>query len=65
MATLMKPGSSPSGRNSPSLPQAFESEALLNVLERRGVLRRAEVLEEIKQLRQAAAKAQGTRQGSS
>ncbi len=31
--------------------QAFEFEALLNVLERRGLVPRAEVLEEIKRLR--------------
>ncbi len=47
------------------LAQAFEFEALLNVLERRGVLRRAEVLQEIKRLWQTAAKVQGPRQGSS
>ncbi len=39
------------------LAQAFEFEALLNVLERRSVLTRAEVLEEIKRLREKAAKA--------
>ncbi len=33
------------------LAQAFEFEALLNVLERRGLVPRAEVLEEIKRLR--------------
>ncbi len=31
--------------------QAFEFEALLNVLERRGLIAKAEVLEEIKRLR--------------
>jgi hypothetical protein len=34
------------------LAQAFQLEALLNVLERRGVVYRAEVLEELKRLRQ-------------
>jgi hypothetical protein len=33
------------------LAQAFELEALMNVLERKGVIRKAEVLEEIKRLR--------------
>jgi hypothetical protein len=33
------------------LAQPFELEALLNVLERKGVIARAEVLEEIKRLR--------------
>ena len=33
------------------LAQSFELEALLNVLERKGVIARAEVLEEIKRLR--------------
>ena len=47
------------------LAQAFEFKALLNVLERKGVLKKTEVLEEIMRLRKAAAKAQGTRQGSS
>ncbi len=37
--------------------QAFEFEALLNVLERRGLVPRAEVLEEIKRLRAQAPKA--------
>ncbi len=37
--------------------QAFEFEALLNVLERRGLVPRAEVLEEIKRLRARAPKA--------
>ncbi len=39
------------------LAQAFEFEALLNVLERRGLVPRAEVLEEIKRLRAQAPKA--------
>jgi hypothetical protein len=34
------------------LAQAFQLEALLNVLERRGVVYKAEVLEELKRLRQ-------------
>ncbi len=33
------------------LAQAFELEALMNVLERRGLIVKAEVLEEIKRLR--------------
>ncbi len=33
------------------LAQAFQLEALLNVLERKGVIRKAEVLEEIKRLK--------------
>ncbi len=33
------------------LAQSFELEALLNVLERKGVIARAEVLDEIKRLR--------------
>ena len=33
------------------LAQAFQLEALLNVLERQGVVRKAEVLEEITRLR--------------
>jgi hypothetical protein len=33
------------------LAQAFQLEAVLNVLERHGVIRKAEVLEEIKQLK--------------
>jgi hypothetical protein len=33
------------------LAQAFQLEALLNVLERKGVITKAEVLEEIKALR--------------
>ena len=33
------------------LPQAFQLEALLNVLDRKGVITKAKVLEEIKQLR--------------
>jgi len=36
------------------LAQAFELEALMNVLERKGVIRKAEVLEEIKRLRARA-----------
>ncbi len=39
------------------LAQAFEFEALLNVLERRGLVPRAEVMEEIKRLREKAPKA--------
>ncbi len=39
------------------LAQAFELEALMNVLERRGLVPRAEVLEEIKRFREKAAKA--------
>jgi hypothetical protein len=39
------------------LAQAFQLEALLNVLERKGVIKKAEVLEEIKQLREKSAKA--------
>ncbi len=39
------------------LAQAFELEALMNVLERRGLITKAAVLEEIKQLREKAAKA--------
>ena len=34
------------------LAQAFELEALMTVLERRGVIARSEVLEEIKRLRE-------------
>ena len=37
--------------------QAFEFEALLNVLERRSVLTRGDVLEEIKRLKEQAPKA--------
>ena len=33
------------------LGQALELEALLNVLERKGILRKAEILEEMKRLR--------------
>ncbi len=36
--------------------QAFEFEALLNVLDRRGLVPRAEVLEEIKRLRDKTGK---------
>jgi hypothetical protein len=39
------------------LAQAFEFEALLNVLERRGLLTKAEVLDEIKRRRAQAPKA--------
>jgi hypothetical protein len=38
------------------LAQAFEFEALLNVLERRGLVPKAEVLEGIKRLRDRAGK---------
>ena len=38
------------------LAQAFELEALLNVLERKGIVANAEVLEEIKRLREKAGK---------
>lgn len=48
------------------LAQAFEFEALLNVLERRGrIINRNEVLEEIKRLRASTAAAKGPREGSS
>jgi len=40
------------------LAQIFESEALLNVLEREGLLTKPEVLEEVKRLRAKGAKAQ-------
>lgn len=36
------------------LPQAFQLEALLNVLERKGVISKADVLTEIKRLRDQA-----------
>ncbi len=39
------------------LAQAFELEALMNVLERRGLITKAAVLEEIKRLRARAPKA--------
>jgi hypothetical protein len=39
------------------LAQMFEGEALLNVLERKGGIRKVEVLEEVKRLREKAAKA--------
>lgn len=39
------------------LGQALELEALMNVLEKKGVLSKAEVLEEMKRLRQSAPKA--------
>jgi hypothetical protein len=38
------------------LAQAFELQALLNVLERGGVIQRAEVMEEIKRFRDQAAR---------
>ena len=40
------------------LAKIFESEALLNVLEREGLLTKPEVLEEVKRLRVKGAKAQ-------
>jgi len=39
------------------LAQAFQLEVLLNVLERQGVIKKAEVLEEITQLRAKSVKA--------
>lgn len=39
------------------LAQAFQVEALMNVLERKGVIGKAEVLEEIKQRREKSVKA--------
>ena len=39
------------------LAQALELEALLNVLERKGILSKAEVLEEMKRLRESPPKA--------
>lgn len=39
------------------LAQAFQFEALMNVLERHGLLKKAEVLEEIKRLRAKEAQA--------
>jgi hypothetical protein len=39
------------------LGQALELEALMNVLEKKGLLSKAEVLEEMKRLRQSAPKA--------
>jgi len=39
------------------LAQSFQMEALLNVLEQKGVIRKAEVLEEIKRLRAKSVKA--------
>jgi hypothetical protein len=39
------------------LAQAFQLEALLNVLERKGVITKAEVMEEIKRLRANTPKA--------
>ncbi len=38
------------------LAHAFEFEALLNILERRGLVSKAEVLQEIKRLREKAPK---------
>jgi hypothetical protein len=40
------------------LTQAFQLEALMNVLERQGVIKKAEVLEEIKRLQAKTSKAQ-------
>jgi hypothetical protein len=40
------------------LAQSFQLEALLNVLDRKGVIRKAEVLEEIKRLHEKRPKAQ-------
>ena len=40
------------------LAQAFQLEALLNVLDRKGVIGKAEVLEEIKRLREKVPPAQ-------
>jgi len=40
------------------LAQAFEFEALLNILDRRGLVPKAAILEEIKRLRAKAAKPQ-------
>jgi hypothetical protein len=39
------------------LGQALELEALMNVLEKKGVLSKGEILEEMKRLRQSAPKA--------
>ncbi len=39
------------------LAQAFQLEAMINVLEQKGVIRKAEVLEEIKRLRAKSVKA--------
>jgi hypothetical protein len=39
------------------LAQAFQLEALLNLLEHKGVVRKAEVLEEMKRLREKTGKA--------
>jgi hypothetical protein len=39
------------------LAQSFQLEALLNVLDSKGVIRKAEVLEEIKRLRETSVKA--------
>jgi ribosomal protein S8 len=38
------------------LAQRFESEAILNVLEQKGFIRKAEVLDGVKRLREKAAK---------
>ena len=40
------------------LAQMFEQEALVNPLDRKGLIRKAEVLEEVKRLQERAAKAQ-------
>jgi len=40
------------------LAQAFQMEALLNVLERKGVVKKAEVLEEIKRLKKGQPQAE-------
>ncbi len=61
MAEPMKPGGAVPLEDV-VLAQAFEFEALLNVLERRGVIQRAEVLAEIKRLRKTTP---GQRPGSS
>ncbi len=47
------------------LAQASGCEALLNIVERRGLIKRTEVPEEIKRLRERTAQAQGPCQGSS
>jgi hypothetical protein len=39
------------------LVQMFESEALVSVLERRGLITKAEVLDEVRRLKEQAAKA--------
>jgi hypothetical protein len=63
MAEPMQPGSAVP-LEEVVLAQAFEFEALLNVLERRSLIQRAEVLEEIKRLRKAT-QGRGQRPGSS